>query len=487
MRKITGLKAAAFLSGCLLFFLHSPLQAEQEKDILFFLSVDSSCASLVDDARLSEAIKTRIPHAFIIRGMDGNAKADWSVIWKPKDDTRCEVLIHGPASDPPPIALGPQASAKDIESAASQIAWISTFVEEKKTVKTLVEKENNEEKKAEPERKKTEEVQPKDHPKEKTQVVNNAKDGPKTKKKADVIQVPPPKMVRKEPFSFNDPVVLSLSVVPGLEYHIQDAPRNRPVPTFALNLFGGSHIGLRGLEMGLIWNHKTEFVKGVQMAGVLNMVEGPLQGMQLALVNIAGGQSDGMQLGIGNIASDLNGLQLGIVNVGGLTKYQIGLINIAEISDLSLGVFNLNWGRSIHPTLWYDSENDLTVGLEHGSRYLKYSILFSYFFNQEGALQLGGGLGWHGGEGFLFSIDLFAYELLFIGDSLEKLSLNMQIKMSAGYRFSERLSVFTGFTVNGLISGIPRALLFFPDAAVIELDPSRDLFLWPGLHFGATF
>ncbi len=460
---------------------------DSKKNVLLFLDVAAECASLEDDARLSDAITTRIPNAFIIR--NDSVVPDWSVVWEKLEDETCQLTIFKSTARSK-IQLGPKATEKEIDDAASRIAWISSFtVEEKEETPPAEKEEKSTQGGVETETKKEEtkeEVEIK--PKKTDEEESKEKKPEEVKKEKKTVETVQPKEI---PEAHNsklayDHIDLSLSLVPGIEFYSNQAPHYRGVPALSLNLLGGSHIGLKGFEFGLLWNHKSEFVDGLQLALGANVSNGPLEGVQIALVNIAGQNSKGLQLGLANFTGDLKGLQVGLFNFGAQTNLQIGIINIAEKTDLSLGIFNLNWAYALRPVLWLSSDEKLTVGVQHGGANVKYSLLAGFYFPDE-AIQIGGGLGYHSPGKLFFMGDLFAYQILFIGDNIWQLSLNLQAKASVGYRLSERFAVFLGASVNGTITSLPKAARIFPSANVIELDPVRKLYLWPNLHVGVSF
>lgn len=440
------------------------------KELLLFLDVDADCASLDDDAYLCQAITDRIPNAFIIRNQ--TVVPDWSILWgKTGNEDACVITIFRGATRSR-IKIGPNADENEIDAAASQVVWISSFAEDERM--TIPPETKNE--KIEPEAK----IDP---PEVTPSKPSKVKEGPKPD---DASIDSTNKLKTHNSKLAYDHIDLSLSLVPGIEFYTNETLHYRGVPALSLNIIGGSHIGLRGVEVGVLWNHKSEFVSGVQIAAGANISNGPVDGVQIALVNIAGQNSEGLQLGLTNFAEDLNGLQVGLFNWGSQTEVQIGIINIAEKSDFSLGIFNLNWGYALHPVLWFGTNTQLTAGVQHGAKNLKYSLLGSFYFPDD-AIQIGGGLGYHSGGKYFFTVDLFAYQLLFLGDEIWKLSFNTELKVSAGYRISERLSVFMGTSVNGLISSLPGAERVFPNAVKVDIDGTRRLYLSPNSHVGMSF
>src|SRR5262249_44960667 len=85
-----------------------------------------------------------------------------------------------------------------------------------------------------------------------------------------------------------------------------------PVRWVSVNLLGGYARGLRAFEIGAGINLESEFMCGVQFAGVADIVLGPIRGVQFAAIAVAAGDAQGLQAGAGNLAGDsLEGAQLG--------------------------------------------------------------------------------------------------------------------------------------------------------------------------------
>ncbi|XWN38061.1 MAG: hypothetical protein ROO71_03825 [Balneola sp.] len=91
---------------------------------------------------------------------------------------------------------------------------------------------------------------------------------------------------------------------------------------YSINLLGGYHGALNGLEIGSLYNYNKEYTSGFQIAGLVNATGGYAEGVGIAgLVNYAGEDLSGIQIaGLGNISkNDLEGIQ-----VGGALNYAKG-------------------------------------------------------------------------------------------------------------------------------------------------------------------
>lgn len=149
----------------------------------------------------------------------------------------------------------------------------------------------------------------------------------------------------------------------GLEYRKWRITLLNPVGTngiaapkytakYSINLIGGYHGGLNGMEFGTLYNYNKEYSSGFQIAGLVNATSGYAEGIGIAgLLNYASEDLSGIQVaGLGNISKDdIEGLQAaGGLNYasGNLSGLQGALgANIArgdvEGAQIS-GLFNLS-------------------------------------------------------------------------------------------------------------------------------------------------
>ncbi|QEC79258.1 LA_2272 family surface repeat-containing protein [Mucilaginibacter ginsenosidivorax] len=179
------------------------------------------------------------------------------------------------------------------------------------------------------------------------------------------------------------------SAIPNVSTH--GALNGQIINIVSINAIGGYSAGVRGAEMGIIFNLDKGDVQSVQVAGAFNVVGGNVSGVQLSglynnvlgnvagfqftflhnsikrdlsgvqlstynhvrgkvsglqiaiLGNIAGKNVSGLQIGAGNIAQQkFEGIQFGIFNFAKkLRGVQLGLINVADTSSgFSFGLIN---------------------------------------------------------------------------------------------------------------------------------------------------
>ena len=96
---------------------------------------------------------------------------------------------------------------------------------------------------------------------------------------------------------------------------------------YSINILGGAHGGLDGVELGGLFNYTRHYSAGVQLAGFANLTSGTMDGIQLAgFLNGSEQAMSGMQLsGVANLAGgSASGLQVsGFIN--GSRENQDGL------------------------------------------------------------------------------------------------------------------------------------------------------------------
>jgi hypothetical protein len=143
------------------------------------------------------------------------------------------------------------------------------------------------------------------------------------------------------------------------------------VRILSVNLLGGLAGGLHGFELGAGVNIERQFACGVQIAGVANVVGGPVEGAQLAPLNLARDGVQGLQMGVVQIAlASMKGVQFGPLNlvIGPLGGSQIGTTNIVDdrVSGAQIGVVNVATGRVRGTQIGlvnYADESDASIGL----------------------------------------------------------------------------------------------------------------------------
>lgn len=312
------------------------------------------------------------------------------------------------------------------------------------------------------------------------------------------------KFFTEKPFQF--------SVVPGVSS--QGKMSGQVVNNFSFNLFGGYTAGVKGLEIGGLFNlnkkdvkylqaaglfnitggsvtglqigglHNTSLknVKGLQAAGINNYVKGNFAGLQIAgVANINSGTMNGFQAaGVFNYQNrNSNAIQIGgVANIGGgevkglqvggvfnyakkLRGVQIGLINISDTSDgYSIGLVNVVL-KGYHKLSMYTTETvDANVAFKTGSRRL-YSILqggMNAGSDSEKLYTFGYGLGteWSLARWLSLNPEITS-QYLYLG-SWDHLNLLNKVHLQLNIKFGKRFSIFGGPSFAVYYSNQPAAV-----------------------------
>lgn len=321
-----------------------------------------------------------------------------------------------------------------------------------------------------------------------------------------------------------------VSVAPGLSTHGKMS--GQVVNNFSLNMFGGYSGGLKGVEIGGLFNinrshaqgfqagglfnhtggkqvgfqagglsntilesatgfqvagianYNRTWMTGFQAAGVANFNGGEFKGFQVAGVyNHAGKNVAGVQVsGVGNFAKqNLNGVQ-----IGGVFNYakhnrglQIGLINYSDTSDgFSIGLINIV-RKGYHK--WYigtDETMDLTTSIKSGNRKLYSIFLGGMNLDENNKLYaFGYGLGteWVNTRFFALSTDLTS-QYLYLG-SWDYLNLLNRFSLNLHFRISKGFAIYGGPSFNAYYSDQPFSK---PGYAVKIPDNGYQQFNWDG-------
>jgi hypothetical protein len=230
------------------------------------------------------------------------------------------------------------------------------------------------------------------------------------------------------------------------------------------NYCKGSNIGG---QFGGISNFTKGNLVGPQMAGVANIVDGSTKGFQAAgIANFTAKNHIGAQVaGVANFASGVKGIQIAsILNTAGKVQgSQIGLINIADsVSGIQVGLLNLSKNGYMKFEVSSTEKLFSSIAFKTGTKDF-YGIL------NVGTGPLNGidnaWFWWYGyGVGTESKLsNRIPVNLELIANYVSEASkhshqyFNMlnQIRLTAGYSFSPRFTVFAGPVLNIQVSNMP--------------------------------
>ena len=171
---------------------------------------------------------------------------------------------------------------------------------------------------------------------------------------------------------------VQVSLVPGLS---SNGKMNAQVVNhFSFNVLGGYSAGVKGAEIGGVFNINRKDVELFQVGGVFNLTGGNVRGVQVGGVANSNMKSTrGLQIsGVSNFVRDtMRGLQVsGLVNYARRLKgVQVGLINVVDSSSgFSIGLINIVL-KGYHKLAFYSTElTPFNAAFKTGNHHF-YSIL----------------------------------------------------------------------------------------------------------------
>lgn len=145
----------------------------------------------------------------------------------------------------------------------------------------------------------------------------------------------------------------------------------------------------------------------------LTLTERTMSGAALGMVHVATAPVVGAQLGAGNFASELQGLQIALLNVGGpvsgaqigvvnvatgdVKGAQLGLVNVNRDADAAVGLYSLSWTRRIRFVAWTSTIRAIQVGVLLEGKWVFSTINFGRLVDlvADGNVILGAEIGVH--------------------------------------------------------------------------------------------
>lgn len=246
------------------------------------------------------------------------------------------------------------------------------------------------------------------------------------------------------------------------------------INSHSYNVIGELSKGNTVLEISSIFNINTSFIRGIQIAGVINysdLSKGAFQVVGVANINniqaggvqLAGvlnffsaGEADAQIAGCFNIAGGQSSLQIGTINYAGTNNgLQIGVINIAKKSrGASIGLLNFI----------LDGKNEIEIGASDGINTfvnLKmgtnpfYNILSfgkNFVYNDLYAVGYGIGCSVEIKNSFAFQIELAANMLTDSSFRTKNLNLLNQLNLYFSKNVSKHFALYGGPKLYGHLS-----------------------------------
>ena len=220
------------------------------------------------------------------------------------------------------------------------------------------------------------------------------------------------------------------------------------------NIAGGSVEGAQ-LAGGFNWSRGE--LRGAQVAGGMNVHVGDFEGAQISGgLNIATGRFRGLQASGGlNFARGGSGVQAGVLNIsrGNLDGVQLGLLNISDDATFALGLVNVVREGRTHIEVSGTAEGFGFSMLKHGGEHWHY--LYSVGgrpFGDEPVYSLGLGLGGHlkPSERLFLDIEGLVHYLSDGDHGDDGTEVLSQARLMLGIQVFKRLALVGGVTYNVL-------------------------------------
>ncbi len=247
----------------------------------------------------------------------------------------------------------------------------------------------------------------------------------------------------------------------------------------AFNWTGGS---LRGLQTAGALNLAGRDSSGAQIAGAVN-VASAMSGVQLAgAVNVAS-DATGVQLaGAVNLASGVTTVQTAVVNVSRqVNGAQVGVVNVADDADYSVGVFS--WvTHGTHDAAMAATEYGVLAEADTGGRTL-YGILTggTAYGSSPRRYLLGLGIGWRALATDRIVLDVQGTAMQMVDEDAWTERYLGSARAVLAVRVAGPLSVFAGPTFNVFVDSEPEKIA--PVGYGWKIG--SDVRLWPGVLAGA--
>jgi hypothetical protein len=263
--------------------------------------------------------------------------------------------------------------------------------------------------------------------------------------------------------------MLRISIVPGLS-----TGDSHSISNISFSLLGGRHGAFRWLEMASVFNINRYDVRGVQLAGILNLDHRVARGFIAAPVNVTGSQA-GLQLGVLNVTGERKGTQIGLINV--VREAQAGA---------SIGLLSFVRGGRVDASLWTNETRFINAGVRVGTERVYNTLsLGSNRSHDEHLWQVGLGLGYHHrlGSGSALETDIMHAHVNH-GGWTAKNNDHTQARVVYVHRVGHRKHLFTGPSLNLLVADSTLPAPFVRRTFSERTSGANILRWWTGWTFG---
>ncbi|MGB1017008.1 MAG: LA_2272 family surface repeat-containing protein, partial [Nannocystaceae bacterium] len=309
-------------------------------------------------------------------------------------------------------------------------------------------------------------------------------------------------------------VPFNLSLFPPASINTIARP-NKVENRVSINLFAGSSDRLHGFEFGLGPNIVRDDARGVQSGVVgsyvgrdfrgiqtgvgFGFVRGTMTGVQQALGFSYARGVQGVQLALVNVAGDVRGGQLGLLNIATrrVTGAQVGVINYAgDVAGASLGPVSAVKSGRVRGDTWTSDAGLVHAGLRLRGRNT-YSLLMAgiYPLGQAPTWSLGAAIGGHVPLTRMLHLDAdVGWQMVHPGYRFDtQIDSLLQVRVMLGVRPHTHFGVYAGPTLNVFIPTYDASILVLPGKTarpgygpnfVVAQGPNFHVAMWPGFVLG---
>ena len=225
----------------------------------------------------------------------------------------------------------------------------------------------------------------------------------------------------------------------------------------------------------------------LQVAGVGNIARGNVKGLQLAgVANIAGGDVDGSQIGgLFNVAKNVDGLQLGVINMADTIKHGVPIGVLSIVRD-GFHEFEISAGEALNTQLAFK------IGVD---RFYNIFAVGTQYLGPEFMWTVGYGIGTHlmqRGQ-FKTQLELMSFHINEGSEWTNAYNDLQQVKLNFSKKISDHAAIFVAPTINLLITdkkvidGKPFESRFAPYSFYSHSGGHTTLKGWIGLTAGIHF
>lgn len=218
---------------------------------------------------------------------------------------------------------------------------------------------------------------------------------------------------------------------------------------------------IHGLQSSMISNIAADRINGLQFSGVANIAFNVSKGMQFSsLTNVCLDNMEGVQFALGNYAENVNGTQIGLLNLstGKVNGWQIGVVNHSkDTTSHKIGLVNITPKTRIQAMIFGSNTSKINVAVRFKNRQ-NYSILGigTHYLDMNddfsGCLFYRTGIYFPLKKGFEVSGDLGYFHIENFEDehvNAPERMYSVQARVNLSYRILPKLSIFatTGYAM----------------------------------------